>query len=304
MRVTAIVILSVLAVLLPATWPVLNAPSASLGQVSLPTIDRAVSLENLCVPRGAPLTGAATQGGYRFDYRSYRGNNCRDYRLTNTPGQLSLKVEWRYPIDKLEPILCETKLPICSGSATSCPPFDCRKNTPALAEPRTTELGYGGSNADAFTDRPMAYVTDRDPADFPSEHPPIRTILQGAVGDISGKPVEIAVEVTSTVVNERPYRLTYSVRTNAKVGPLQMWLPEIKPTETDIVVRWQTVESDAFFTALRKQNAFPLRLSADRLSTNVEIATNNFQVASKSLIVLQGNEVLASTSAPAYLPSK
>lgn len=179
-----------------------------------------------------------------------------------------------------------------------------RSNTVALAEGRTTELEYGGSNADAFTDHPTAYVTDRDPADFPSEHPPIRTILQGAVGDMSGKPVEIAVEVTSTVANGRPYRLTYSIRTNTKAGPLQMWLPELKRTETDIVVRWQTVESDAFFTALRKQNALPLRLSADRLSTNVEITTTTFEVASKSLIVLQGNEVLASTSAPAYLPSK
>ena len=291
--------------MLLATWPVLKAPSFPLGQISLPATDRPVSLENLCVPRGSPLTGTATQGGYRFDYRSYRGNNCRDYRLMNTPGQLSLKVEWQYPSDRLEPILCETKLPICSGSGTSCPPFDCRKNTPALTEPRTTELGYGGSNADAFTDRPIAYVTDRDPADFPSEHPPIRTILQGAVGDISGKPLEIAVEVTSTVAaNERPYRLAYSIRTSAKAGPLQMWLPEIKPTPTDIIVRWQTVENDAFFAALRKQNALPFRLSADRLSTNVEIAANNFEVASKRLVVLQGNEILASTSAPAYLPSK
>jgi len=222
------------------------------------------------------------------------------YRLANAPGEQSVKVKWQYPIDKLEPVLCEAKLAACP-SGQDCPPFNCQKDNPALQDPRTTELGYGGPNADSQRDYPDAYVTKRDVS--VSGFYPMRTILQGTIGDVTGKPFEVAVEVTSAVIGrEPPYRLTYSIRTSAASRSLTIFLPERKSAPADVVVRWETVENEEFSVALRRGEAF--RLSSDRLAFNTEISAKKFEQSSKLLVIMQGGETLAAVSAPAYVTSK
>lgn len=257
-----------------------------------------LSLDSACIPIGRLEGGVATQGGYRFRFESLRGEDCRSYRLANTSGQQSVKVSWRYASDKFEPILCETRLASCITGSSMCPAFECPKNEPAFQDTRTTELGYGGPNADSQTDHPQAYVAKRDV----SAASPIRTILRGTAGDAEGKPLDIAIEVTSSVLGKGPYRLAYSIRTGVKSRPFTLWLPDAKSAPTELVVRWEAVESDQFFAAIRRGEAF--RLSSDRQIVNVEVPAQAFERSSKPLLVMQGVDRVAAVSASAYIASK
>lgn len=53
--------------------------------------------------------GTANQGGYIFNYQSSRGNECRVYRLRNTPGKLLTPTRWN---DSQE-LFLDVNLPEC-----------------------------------------------------------------------------------------------------------------------------------------------------------------------------------------------
>src|SRR4051794_24769153 len=80
-----------------------------IAQTRVPTDDPLMSFE-ACSDHGHWQSGIVTQAEYRFRYDSAKGVNCRVYRLSNKPGQLSVRIKWKDTRDKSE-ILCETRLP-------------------------------------------------------------------------------------------------------------------------------------------------------------------------------------------------
>jgi hypothetical protein len=276
--------------------------SGGLFQVAqkpvLHATDPSVSLEDGCKSASDWQGGVATQGGYRFRYESAKGLNCRGYRLLNAPGQQSVKVKWRDTRDKAERLLCETKLPACAPSGLPCP-FLCSQPGQALQDLQTTDLGYGGPNADSRTDRPPGYVLNTSAADLA----PLRTGLQGIAADRDGRPLEIGVEVISTVSGKQaPYRLTYAIRTSVKSRPFSLWLPDGIPIPSQLVVRWSAIDTGEPVTLIRKQESF--LLSADRPMVSLELSTNAFERSSKLLVVMQDNDRVAAVTAPAYVASR
>ena len=270
--------------------------------LDIPGNGRNLSLEQRCEPIQLPNgdrashSGMATQGGYRFNFESVRGTNCRDYLLWNAPGQASVKVKWQYGADTTEPILAEARLASCSAGS-DCKPIRFPKDDPPLVELRNTQLGYGGPNADTETEHPNAYVSSREN----SAQTPMRSIIDGVVGDSDGRPVEVAVEVTSAVFGkEPPYSLEYTIRTGPKT-PLNLWLPDEKRDRSQLQIRWETVESSQFFEDVRKQG---FRLSGDHSTVKIEIPAKAFHQSSKLLIIMQGDDRLAAVSAPAYVASE
>jgi hypothetical protein len=276
--------------------------SGALSQVAQKPVvhasDSSVSLEDGCKSASVWRGGVATQGGYQFRYESAKGFNCRAYRFLNAPGQQSVKVKWRDTRDKAERLLCETRLPACAPSGDPCP-FHCSQPGQALQDLQTTDLGYGGPNADSRTDRPPAYVVNTSAADLA----PLRAVLQGTAADRDGRPLEIGVEVISTVSGkEAPYRLAYAIRTSVKSRPFSLWLPDGKPGPSELVVRWGAIDSGEPVTLIRKQESF--RLSADRPIVSLELSTNAFERSSKLLVVMQDNDRVAAVTAPAYITSR
>src|ERR1700686_5247071 len=151
-------------------------------------------------------TGLERQGGYSFDYQSGKGNDCRNYRLHNEPGQVRTPVDWRDTRNDVKEVLFDGDLADCA-SGTTCPWVEEIKISVQSIETGDTSLGYGIPK-DEYTDRVGAY---RQKIEKQAGFPSFTTVLRGIVAGHKVRQHQIALAVTSTVSGSGPFKLTYLV---------------------------------------------------------------------------------------------
>ncbi len=178
--------------------------------------------------------GTANQGGYRFDYDSGRGDQCRTYHLRNTPGKLLTPAEWK---DSAE-VFLSVDLPECTAGS-DCPWTDAVKITEAVKGP--TALTYG-VNKDEFKESPNAFrMKERKKSEFT----PYDTLIRGVVADTLGKSRRIGIEVSSYAYPDADgYRLLYKIELVGDSEPFR--LLQSQPREGGLVLSWESVGSGSF----------------------------------------------------------
>jgi len=255
----------------------------------------ALHAQSTCPEKETLPIGTANQGGYRFDYYSSHGEQCRTYRLRNTPGKLQTPSEWK---DSAE-IFLSVDLPEC-GSGSTCPWTDAVRVS-AVTKGQTA-LWYG-ANKDEFKESPDAF---RLKSQAGNELSPFHTLIRGLVADAQGKVHRIAVEVSSHACAERlgGYTLVYKMELLGDSEPFRLLrLRSGDEDNTSLGLLWESAVSKPFVEYLA--GGQPSELNEKTRALTVEVWARNLKIeSSKLLAIYKGGKRIAATTAPAYVPEE
>jgi len=246
-----------------------------------------------CKTKEKTPIGLTNQGGYSFNYQSGKGQNCRVYRLRNTPGRLQTPVRWK---DEQE-VFHDCDLLECSVGSV-CPWIESILPSYQPIKVGKTTLSYG-VNKDEYKDQPDAY--QKKPEKI-TKFPPLTSILRGIVADAEKKPFELAIQVYSSVEGIRPYRLIYVMAIVGKSRDFQILRPGIFPAHPlSPVLIWEAAASNLFFEYLSRRGIRELSAKLGKIVVDISAKDIHLEEA-KMLVVIQGNKRIAAITAPAYKP--
>jgi hypothetical protein len=118
-------------------------------------------LQNCVVDAPLPEEpAAAVQGGFQFEYQSFRGVTdddrvCTVYRLRNTADKPPTPFRWMLAD---EPVVEKARLGRCDGSSDTCPWMTFVKYFAGAIDTNLSTLSYG-LNADAFHEQATTYLS-------------------------------------------------------------------------------------------------------------------------------------------------
>lgn len=271
--------------------------SATGAQPSAPSFRFALAISAsparaACDPLETAISGSTSQGGYSFEYESWRGTNCRVYRLCNKTGRELTPVLWR---DKNE-VFIDASLPRCATGST-CACIEVIKPTRQTFQSRTS-LTYG-INKDEYKEAPPAYSDPEHQATASDQAYPLYIVLRGTVADAEGKPVRLGLGLASVVSPQRD-KLIYQM--TAARESRNFDLVEKYPTRiNDLTLQWWGAKSQAFDRILTGKKATVL--TANDKSIVVDIALRSkFALESELMTVSSAGKPIFATTAPAYRP--
>ncbi len=239
--------------------------------------------------------GTANQGGYRFNYQSGKGDECRTYRLRNTPGKVQTPALWK----DIQEIFLDVDLPECAAGS-NCPWTEAVKVSASPIIKDVTVLSYG-VNKDEYRDEPDAYR--KKPAQKGKLRPFI-TIIRGTVADPQKKPHALALQVSSYAEGGgegRGYTLVYSIKLLEPSEPLLLLRPGVFPETSGLGLLWEAAASETFFKQIDERKI--RQLSRGFSEFGIDIRARNISVEeSKLLSFYKGDKRIAATTAPAYVP--
>ncbi len=239
--------------------------------------------------------GTANQKGYLFNYQSGKGNECRTYRLRNTPGKLLTPALWQDP----QEIFLDVNLPECQASAGDCPWTEAVKTSISEIIKGSTTLSYG-INKDECHDDPDAYRKKPKEGKFPS----FMTIIRGTVAEPDGRSHAIAVKVVSSaepVAGDRPYLLRYRMELLEHSEAFRLMRSGVPSEASGLGLLWEAAATSEFFTQLDARKL--TNLSPQSSEFSIEVRTKSISVdESKVLAIFAGKNRIAATTAPAYIP--
>lgn len=249
--------------------------------------------QNECEITDSLPIGLANQGGYSFNYQSRKGKECRNYRLRNTPGKVQTPVKWKDD----EEIFLDIVLSECKAGS-SCSWVEAVKISAQPTMIDKTRLLYG-VNKDEYKEEPDAY---RKKLEKKKKFPPFITIIRGTVADAHNKPLELAVQVSSYVDDTKPYRLTYVMSIVGASSAFEILRPGAALEKTLVPgLIWKAAASKPFFQYLDERRIQELSPKVGKVVVNITAEEIELE-ESKLLEVVQDNERVAATTAPAYRP--
>jgi len=151
-----------------------------------------VLAQDTCRPSSATIHGTVNRAGYQFEYESFEGDHCREYRIRNKPGRPMTPVRWRYESN----VFIDTNLPACKKNE-NCP-WSTKVQQSYVCNHNATEIGFG-INKDEHIETPVAVVEARLVAgDTWGIWKQAVSSFSGTMVDLSGRPrhVYLAFEPT------------------------------------------------------------------------------------------------------------
>jgi hypothetical protein len=254
-----------------------------------------LSLQAQCKPTQQLPVGTTNQGGYVFNYQSWRGPNCRAYRLRNTPGKLLTPVAWT---DQAETFF-DGYIPACQQNQ-NCNWIETVVAAASSSVVAPTRLSYG-ANKDEYKDSPDAI---RGKHQVTSDSKILITILRGLIADDKGNAHEIAVQVSSEVSASPPYIFAYRAEFAGKSEPLRILrlAGGLEPSNM-LGLLWESANTQLFVSALQNKGYTELsERTGGKLAVEIR-ANDKIEIESKLLSIFNGNKRIASLTAPAYRPA-
>jgi hypothetical protein len=235
----------------------------------------------------------ASRGGYMFEVKSARGNDCRLYYLRNKPGSTKTPVHW---LDDRETFFDGVLAP-CRANST-CPIIEVSRDA-LQASGGPTVLNYG-PNKDEFTDKPNAFRESSLMAKNDSHR--YVTIVRGTLASSrTDALIPVGIRLASFVEGERrPFKFTYELTTLPKDAPIRIVRFLSEGTSSETVLVWPAAASKPFFDALRGNEAV-LRAERGKVSVSFE-ANEVFADATNTMVLYRAGERLLTITAPAYRP--
>lgn len=254
-------------------------------------------LRSNCPEKDRMPIGVANQGGYVFNYQSARGDECRVYRIQNTQGKLLTPALWK---DSSE-VFLDVNLPECKKGA-ECPWTEAIKISSFEVRKGDTVLSYG-VNKDEYRDTPGAFrKTDKE-----MRHEAFITRLRGVVMDAEHKTHKIDVEVESSAkrLDGGDYLLSYSFKIDDGSDPVS-FLPNENARFPGLQLYWP-LPSRMFYKPPSEQ-----RFEIQKENPKEELKEIVFTLQSHSILVDWSNvlsvskegQLVAATTAPAYVPAR
>ena len=182
--------------------------AVAVGAVSAQDVATATDgerVQNCLVDDPLPQEPAtAEQGGFLFEYQSFRGETedgrvCTVYRLRNAPDKPPTPFRWTLGE---EPIVDKARLGRCGADQPSCPWTVFVKYFAGRIDTNLSTLSYG-LNADAFHEQATTYLSHasvEDPASARAlgvEASSVGTEIVGTFEDAEGEPLDVHLLVKS-----------------------------------------------------------------------------------------------------------
>jgi hypothetical protein len=228
-----------------------------------------------CTTKGNPIGGAVNDSGYAFEFQSQEGENCRVYRIKNTPGKPLTPVKW----SDQDTVFIDTNLPAC-GPKASCDWITAVQYS--LASNRShTEIGYG-INKDQHKTQSPAYVEAKLTAIKFAPQQPFGSVY-GSITDLAGNsvPVDFSFRTPRTTTSGQ---LAFDVL----LGKTQT-----SSSDVPITLKWKRANGTLFSKELTKA-------TSGRVYT-VTVDPSFFQGPELyTFEVSQGDKTLLSASAQNY----
>jgi hypothetical protein len=245
-----------------------------------------------CKPTEETNVGKATAGGYEVNYKSGMSPSCRVYSIRNTKGGLTTRVKWTHK----DELFIEWKLP-------SCMTDDCAwKDATTLSDFSTKDdssFGFG-ANPDEHEEKPMAYCEDKAKPKPKPEEKTLGATLKGSVATDGDNERFIDITVTSKVADSDT--LLYTIRAGEKSA--NVGLPDRFSTDEPglLHLRWEAVETPEFLRRMGDQKT--KYVGKENPTVAIKIVGKNREVRKGELRIYYGKEVVAATTAYAYVPTK
>lgn len=190
--------LTVIAIVLAVGLGLAAAQEAQAG-------DGAGRVQNCLVDAPLPQEPAtAEQGGFQFEYQSFRGDTedgrvCTVYRLRNAPDKPPTPFRW---VLGNEPIVDKARLGRCGAGSEGCPWVAFVKYFAGEIDTNLSTLSYG-LNADAFHEQATTYLSHASVADPTTaqaagvDASSVGTEIVGTFEAESGAPLDVHLLVKS-----------------------------------------------------------------------------------------------------------
>jgi hypothetical protein len=225
-----------------------------------------------------------------IEYQSAKTPNLRIYRVRNTANGLRTEVLWKDDSS----IFANCTLPRCP-SGTTPGLWVAFKQTALSIGTGYTDFGYG-INGDQFHDKPAAFVEEKPQADKAKDKD-ITTGIEGTVADKNGEPIVIDVDVTSKVMKKGDkVHLIYVIAIGSKKATPLVLIPN-KQTGLKPKLVWESPDFERLSGAFQTKNVFQ---ATPEKAVEVSITATKYELKRQLLKIMIGDDVLASTTAPAY----
>lgn len=261
------------------------------------------STQDECTTTESLPTGLVNKGGYSFNYDSSKGEECRIFRLRNTPKAVLTPVLWRGNRETL----IDVSIPACEND---CESFQAIQIGGPIFKDRST-LSFG-INKDEHEEEPQTYLRPQRTQSQSKQLSPFRTILRGVLADAQGKEFEIEIGVASYVHGVRPYKLSYEMwlgEGNDSSTRLAILRPDTFPESGSAMgVLWEAVTikqvsqylEEAAISEIYVTPKEPGQVSHLEASFTADAVKLD---DSAKLILFQGKKAIASSTAPLYRPA-
>ena len=236
------------------------------------------------------------EAGYNFQLQAGKASDMRCYRLRNGPMSVLTPVKWQDGAER-EVIFSGRLAPCRSNDACDWPDGIYKPGPGKVGEMR---VGFG-INADEYVDRPELLVAHRAAASQANKFPPLWTIVKVAVVNTIEETIHIGLAVGSITKDEK---LTYAFQVVEREGRGEYRIHQgTRFNEPGLSIRWTATETKQFQNELVVRMQQKVVQVASKRPFALDIVAPEFERSDVAkLEILDGDDVVLETTAPAYLP--